>query len=51
MKKEQIYKNKTIQISDKQIIKRLIIKIKDYLQKIKILNKINNFKRYEKYKN
>ena len=49
---EQIYKNRVIKISDKQIIKRLNSKIKkisisqqNYLQNQKILNEIqNNFK-------
>ena len=49
---EQIYKNRVIKISDKQIIKRLNSKIKkislsqqNYLQNLKILNEIqSNFK-------
>ena len=36
----QIYKNKTLHISDKQILKKIILKLRKYRHKFKILMKI-----------
>ena len=40
---EQIYKNKTISFSDKQIIKKILNKFKKISMKIKIFYKIKNY--------